>query len=223
MRDDYWGEKSERAPKKFGNLGFKVSLAATSGVFFWLLVSLALMIAGLFGTMNYSFGLVFFVLGILSSAGYISALNELKKSTRFWYLGLPLALTLITGTTCAFYATAMAGPAFPSDGPGFFVMNAGIAALMSLAPSACPLFIVLLQRKKEPELIKAAIGVSAVVSLLSIAMLMDMSFTALHFYQQAVFGHPYGEGFLILYGIVGTPSSGIFLLIIAFRNRDGAD
>jgi|WetSurMetagenome_2_1015567.scaffolds.fasta_scaffold25850_5 hypothetical protein len=37
----------------------KVSLAATSAVFFWLPVALILMVTRLFGTMNYSFGLVF--------------------------------------------------------------------------------------------------------------------------------------------------------------------
>ena len=112
----------------------KVSLAATSAVFFWLPVSLILMITGFFGTMNYFFGLVFTILGIVSSAGCVSALRELKNSTRSWYLGLPLATTLVTGTACALYAVVIAEPAFPAEAPGLFVMDTGIVALLLLAP-----------------------------------------------------------------------------------------
>ena len=62
--------------------------------------------------------------------------------------------------------------------------------------------------------------ISAVVSLLAIAMLLDMLFFALHLYQQAVFGDLYGEGFLILYGLPGTPAQGI-LLLLAGRRLNG--
>jgi hypothetical protein len=198
----------------------KVSLAATSAVFFWLPVALILMVTRLFGTMNYSFGLVFGISGILSSAGYLITLWTLKKNTRLWYLGLPLAVTLLTGTACALYAIIMPGPAFPVEGPGLIIMNTGIAALMLLAPCALLLFIALLQKREEPVLMKGAIGVSAVVSLLSVAMLVDMISVALHLYQRALFGHPYGEGFLILYGLVGTPAIGVILILAGLRFPD---
>jgi hypothetical protein len=198
----------------------KVSLAATSAVFFWLPVALILMVTRLFGTNNYSFGLVFVILGIPSLAGCLITLGILKKNTRLWYLGLPLAATCVTGTVCALYATIMPGPAFPAECPGLIIMNTGIAALMLLAPCALLLFIALLQKRIEPVLITGAIGISAVVSLLSVAMLLDMVFVALHLYQQAIFAHPYGEGFLILYGMAGTPAIGVILILAGFRFPD---
>jgi drug/metabolite transporter superfamily protein YnfA len=198
----------------------KVSLAATSAVFFWLPVALILMVAGLFGSINYSFGLVFVMLGIPSSVGCVLLLSWLKRTIRLWYLALPLVVTLLAGTACALYATAMPGPAFPAEGAGLFVMNAGIAVLMLLAPCALLLFIALLQRREEPVLIKGGIGVSAVVSLFSFAMLFDMVFVALHLYRKAIFSHPLGEGFLILYGMAGTPAIGVILILAGFRFTD---
>jgi hypothetical protein len=199
---------------------FRVSLAVTSCVFFWLPVALILMVTRLFGTINYSFGLVFVILGIPSLAGCLITLGILKKNTRLWYLGLPLAATCVIGIVCALYAIVLPGPVFPAEGPTFFIVNTGIVALMLLAPCALLLFIALLQKREEPVLMNGAIGVSAVVSLLSVAMLLDMVFLALHLYQRALFGHPYGEGFFILYGLAGTPAIGVILILAGFRFPD---
>jgi hypothetical protein len=141
------------------------------------------MIAGLFGTMNYSFGLIFDILGIVTSVGCLAALRDLKNVTQSWHLGLPLAGVLVTGTICALYAVIMLGPAFPAEVPGLFVMNTGIVALLLLAPCACFLFAALLQSDTERTFIRSAIVISAVVSLLSLAMILDMVFMALQLFQ----------------------------------------
>ena len=55
------------------------------------------------------------------------------------------------------------------------------------------------------------------------AMIGDSIFVVLGLYYNAVFTHPFYEGFLILYGTLGTPWIGIMVLVIAFRYRKWTD
>jgi len=96
----------------------------------------------------------------------------------------------------------------------------GHAALLAIAPCSVLFFIAFLPFTKDLNLVQYAIGISAVTSLLSLAMIADAILFAMEIYSPAVFVHPVYEGFFILYGTIGTPWTGIMILAIAFRYRD---
>ena len=66
---------------------------------------------------------------------------------------------------------------------------------------------------------KIAAVVSAFVSNISVVMLLDMAFVALHITDQAFFRHPFWEGGIMLYGM-GTACIGVLLVITALRSPD---
>jgi hypothetical protein len=199
---------------------FTPALAVTSAVFFWLPAVVVLMVTGLFPVLGYSFGLVFLVLGIISSAGFAGTLYGLWRTSGHWYPGLPLALTLIIGTACALLAVILMPSHTPPDDFSGIVGNLGQTALLCLAPSAFLFFIGFLLGGQERELLMGAVGISVIVSIISAAMLTDMVFLALKISDQAVFTHPLWEGMIILYGL-GTMILGIMVLVIAGRCPSG--
>jgi hypothetical protein len=195
----------------------RTALSVTTLVFFWLPAFTILMVTGLFSAIGYSFGLVFLTLGLISSVAYIAALNYLRRFSRHWYLGLPLALALIAGTACAFLAvTVIPTLATPGVFPGTLITNSGTAALLCLAPCSLLLFISLSSGGERNDVITGAAIVSALVSLVSVAMLLDMALSALNLSAQMMFRHPLGEGMMILYGM-GTMITGILFLMVVRR------
>jgi hypothetical protein len=195
---------------------FRSALSATALVFFWLPAITALVITGFFSAIGYSFGLVFLILGLISSVGCIGALNYLRRFSRHWYMGLPLAAALITGTVCAFLAvTVIPALATPGGFPGMLITGSGTVALLCLAPCSILLFVSLSSVGERNDLIATAL-VSGFVSLVSAAMLLDKAFFALNLSAQEMFRHPMGEAMMIFYGM-GTTIIGILLLMVVRR------
>lgn len=195
---------------------FRSALSATALVFFWLPAVTALVVTGFFSVISYSFSLVFLTLGIISSVGYIGALNYLRQFSRHWYMGLPLAAALITVTVCAFLAvTVIPALATPGVFPGMLITGSGTVALLCLAPCSILLFVLLSSVGERNDLITIAV-VSGFVSLVSVAMLLDMASFAMNLFAQAMFRHPIREAMMILYGM-GTTIIGILLLMVVRR------
>lgn len=193
---------------------FRAALAATATVFFWLPVLAVLTAAGLFPGIGYSFGLVFLVLGIISSAAYCIFLNILHTYSRHWYYGLPLAVVLVIGTVCA-AITVITVPAVVSAGDiiSILITALGITALLLLAPAVLLLAVWL----RSGQLYETALGValvSGIVSVVSFVLILDSAVFAAGFTSQQLFRHPFWEGIMILYGL-GTAVIGIVILILA--------
>ena len=198
----------------------RTALAVTTLVFFWLPVFTILMVTGLFSAIGYSLGLIFLIVGIISSVGYIGALNYLRRISKHWYLGLPLAIALIAGTVCAFLAVSVI-PDLTTPGvfPGPLITHSGTVALLSLAPCSLLLFIALSSAGERNDVIAGTAVVTSLVSLISVALLLDMALYALNLSAQMMFRHPFGEGMMILYGM-GTMIIGILFLMVVRRLPD---
>lgn len=189
-------------------------------VFFWLPVVLFFALTGLFSAINYSFGLIFLILGILSTAGSVGILYRLRQTSRYWIMCLPLTAALITGTACAFLSMLIAPLQIsPGDPAGSAIGTAGIVSLLCLAPGAFCLFIGILKESRNNSREMIAGGVSAVVSILSCAMLADMALAALKITGTAYFRHPFWEGFIMIYGL-GNCVIGVMFILIAVSGPD---
>lgn len=196
----------------------RAALAATSAVYFWLPVLTILIATGMFSVLLFSFDLVFIVLGLISSAGWIAALNTLRKISDRWYLGLPLACVLVAGT--AFAALAFATiPALimPGDPSSLFLASSGVAALLCIAPCTVLLSSLLSSLGEHKDFALGIALLSGLVSLISLALLVDMATSAAGFSSQPVFQHPLWEGMMILYGL-GSAVTGVLLLMAAMRS-----
>lgn len=193
---------------------FRTALAVTATVFFWFPVLAVLMAAGLFSAIGYSFGLVFLVLGSISSAAYGVFLYLLRRQSGRWYYGLPLAAVLLVGTVCAAINVAIIPAVIP---PGaifsILVTASGVSALLLLAPAVL-LLAVWLQYGQQQKTASGAVMVSGIVSVVSFALLLDSAVFAAGFTSQQLFRHPFWEGIMILYGM-GTAVIGMVILILA--------
>lgn len=194
---------------------FRSSLVATTAVFFWLPVFVVLIIAGIFPGIGYSFGLIFLLLGTISSVGSIFVLNDVRhQSTGWWYYGLPLAIVLGIGTVCSAITVITVPGIFPGESLVLLINASGISALLFLAPFTLLFSISLRSIKKLHDKAINTTVVSGFVSILSLVMLIDMASTAVGVVSQQIFRHPFWEGMMILYGM-GTVVIGISILIMA--------
>lgn len=200
---------------------FRSALAVTTAVFFWLPLLALLIVARMFSVIGYSFDLIFLILGIISSAGWIVSLNALRRISGRWYLGLPLAGVLVAGTIIA--ATAFAAVpslVMPGDPYSLFLNGLGSALLLCLAPCTILVAIILSCLRQQRELNIVTAIVSGLISMISLALLLDMAAYATGITSQQVFRHPFLEGVMILYGL-GTTILGIMILMAASRSFVG--
>lgn len=200
---------------------FTAALIAVSLVFFWFPICALVLAGGMMWLPPVSFGAILVLLAGISAAGSIWCLRELRKFSRLWYLGAALCGVLLIGTVvAAVFLIGQMDVTFSISPAGQSAARIGQAALLGIAPCSVLFFIAFLPFTKDRNLIQYAIGISAATSLLSLAMIGDSVCMALGLYYNAVFAHPFYEGFLILYGTIGTPWIGIMILVIAFRYRD---
>jgi len=203
---------------------FTSALIAISLVFFWFPICAIVLIGGMMWLPAFSFGAVLVLLAGISAAGSIGCLQELKKYSRLWYLGAALCgVLLILVTVAVIFLIGQIDVTFSVTPAGQSAARIGQAALLGIAPCSVLFFMTFIPFTKDRNLIQYAIGISAATSLLSLAMIGDSIFVALGLYYNAVFAHPFYEGFLILYGTIGTPWIGIMVLVIAFRYRKWID
>ena len=193
------------------------ALAATAAVYFWLPVLALLIATHMFSVPGYSFDLIFLTLGIISSTGCIVALNTLRRDSPRRYLGLPLACVLVAGTLYAALAFATI-PALVMAGDPYslFLTGSGIVALLCIAPCTVLLSLLLSSFREQQDLAIGTAILSGLVSLISLALLVDMATSATGLSSQQVFTHPLWEGMMILYGL-GSALIGILLLMAAMR------
>jgi hypothetical protein len=92
--------------------------------------------------------------------------------------------------------------------------------LLCLVPCTLILFVSFLQAGNNEPLIKAAAGLSLIISILSTAMLLDMVLVALKFFGNPFFQHPFWDGFMIFYGL-GNFFLGLLIIMIAVRYPGG--
>ncbi|MCK9580593.1 MAG: hypothetical protein M0Q92_09110 [Methanoregula sp.] len=205
---------------------FTAALIAVSLVFFWFPICAIVLVGGMRWLPPFSFGAVLVLLAGVPAAGSILCLYELRMYSRLWYLGAALCGLLLVATAVAvLFLVGQIDITFSITPAGLAAARIGHAALLGIAPCSVLFFIAFLPFTKDRDLILYAIGISAATSLLSLAMIGDSIFVALGLYYNAVYTHPFYEGFLILYGTLGTPWIGIMILAIAFRYRNwtGAD
>ena len=203
--------------EKSGMGTLRPALAATSAVYFWL-PALAILIASRrFSVPGYSFDLVFLMLGLISSAGCIAALNTLRRISDRWYFGLPLACVVVAGTVYAALAfVAIPALVMPGDLYSLFLTGSGIVALLCIAPCTVLLSSLLSSFGEQHNPAIGTAIISGFVSLNSLVLLVDMPTSAAGFLSQKIFLLPLREGMMILYGI-GTAILGVMLLIAALR------
>jgi hypothetical protein len=197
---------------------FRSALAATTAVFFWLPVLALLIVARIFSVMGYSFDLVFLILGIISSAGWIVTLNTLRGISGHWYFGLPLAgvLVAVTANAAAAFA-AVPSLVMPGDPFSLFLTGLGIALLLCLAPCTILVAIVFSSFREQRDLNIVTAILSGLVSMIPLGLLLEMVTFATGITSQQVFRHPFFEGVMILYGL-GTTILGIMILMAASRS-----
>lgn len=194
------------------------ALAATAAVYFWLPVLALLIAIRMFSVLGYSFDFIFLTLGIISSTGCIAALNTLRGISDRWYLGLPLAGVLLAGTACAALAFAtIPALVMPGDPYSLFLGNSGVAALLCIAPCTVLLSFLLPSFGEHQDLAMGTAILSGLVSLISLALLVDTVTSATGFSSQQVFPHPLWEGMMILYGL-GSAIIGVLILMAAVRS-----
>jgi hypothetical protein len=203
---------------------FTAALIMVSLVFFWFPICAVVLVGGMIWLPTFLLGAVLVLLGGLSAAGSIRCLQELKKYSRLWYLGAALCgVLLIIAVVAVVFLIGQINIPFSITPAGQAAARIGQIALLGIAPCSVLFFIAFLPFSKDRDLIQYAIGISAATSLLSLAMIADTILFVFQVYSPAVFVHPFYEGFLLLYGTIGTPWIGIMIVVIAFRYRNRID
>jgi len=196
---------------------FRLNLLATVLIFFWGILFLGLMIAGIAG--DFFFALTMIPLGLISLAGCIRVVACLKRHFPYWSLGLPLAAVLATGVITAVVYILMPSPY--QDSVHITSQSIGAAALLALAPCALLLFVACSPRVEDRHAYRAFLVLTGIISLLPLALLCDLLLRALRFTTTAYFIHPWWEGLMMLYGIACSPFIGAMLFLAVLRIPDG--
>lgn len=193
---------------------FQTALSATSVVFFWFFAFFGLMICGVFGFFPFSILMILF--GLISFAGCIGVIRYLERHSPHWFLAFPLAVVLAGGIISAsHYILVNIQEKSPLDVVSVGTDAWGIAFLLTLAPCAFSLLIACSPIVEDRQFFRFSLILTGIIALFSLVLLGDMLCVALSFTGSAYFVHPLWEGYLLLYGIIGSPVIGILLALTA--------
>jgi hypothetical protein len=191
---------------------FKVPLITTSVVFFWCFAFFGLMICGLFGFFPFSIIMIFF--GAISLAGCVGVIRYLERHSPHWFLGIPLAVVLAGGILSAsHYILEYIMAKSPLDIVSVGSEAWGTAFLLALAPCAFIQLIAFFPIVEDRQFIRFSLILTGIIALFPLVLLGDMLCVALSVNGSVYFVHPLWEGFMLLYGIIGSPVIGILLAL----------
>lgn len=182
-------------------------------VFFWCLVFIGLMICGISGF--FPFSIVMIPFGAFSLAGCIFVICYLKGQSPYWFLGLPLAIVLVGGILSALaYVLIYLQAKNPLDMVSAGIDVWGISFLLALAPCAFLMFIACSPIVEDRKFYGISLVLTGIIALLPLVLLGDMLCAALHITNTVYIVHPLWEGWMLLYGIAGSPCIGILFLLL---------
>ncbi|MEI7856614.1 MAG: hypothetical protein WCH85_03820 [Methanomicrobiales archaeon] len=154
--------------------------------------------------------------GLISLAGCIGVIRYLERYSPHWFLGIPLAVVFAGGILSASHFILVYIQAkSPLDVVSVGTQVWGTAFLLALGPCAFILLIACSPIVADRQFFRFSLILTGIIALVPLVLLGDMLCVGLRITGSAYFVHPMGEGFMLLYGIIGSPVIGLLVAITA--------